>query len=57
MLIDDSSDYKRGGVVGGFYWFSPPLGKGRKFSWLFGDFGRKIAGLNGDFSIPRFVGV
>jgi len=24
VLIDDSSDYKRGGVVGGFYWFSPP---------------------------------
>jgi hypothetical protein len=45
VLIDDSSVYKSGGVFGVFFVFSP-LGKGRKFSNLFGDFGGKIWGLN-----------
>ena len=42
---DDIIVYKSGGVIGVFWCFIP-LGKGRKFSNLFGDFGGKIGGLN-----------
>jgi hypothetical protein len=50
---DDIIVYKSGGVFGGFYRFSPPSERVE----ISGDLGRKIGGLNGDFSIPRFVGV
>jgi hypothetical protein len=45
--------YKSGGVFGGFLVFCPPIFRVE----ISGDFNRKIGGLNGDFSIPRFVEV
>ncbi len=50
MVIASSSMYKSGGVFGGFFVFSPPSERVE----ISGVLGRKIGGLKGDFSIPRF---
>lgn len=53
LMYRDSDDiivYKSGGVIGGFFVFSPPFVRVE----ISDPFGRKIGGLNGDFSIPRF---
>jgi hypothetical protein len=47
---DDIIVYKSGGVFGDFYRFSPPSERVE----ISDHFSRKIGGLKGDFSIPRF---
>ncbi len=42
--------YKSGGVIGGFLVFCPPFVRVE----ISDHFSRKIGGLKGDFSIPRF---
>ncbi len=42
--------YKSGGVIGGFLVFCPPFVRVE----ISDNFSRKIGGLKGDFSIPRF---